>query len=135
MLLIQPHIRYISSHIFKDWGNASALARALQIGAKESQAVSNLQSRTDKGVLDRLKSAVERRGLRQFLTHDALAQGIFNLGFSSAVGASESWQAILTNCDDNRVVPWLELLVYGKLGFSKAGSSHVRLFCPSHKFV
>ena len=132
MFLIQSHIRNTPIDKLKDWGNASALARAFQIGAKESQAVSNLQSRTDKGVLDRLKQAVDRRGLRSFLTHDALAQGIFNLGFSSAQGASDSWEAILTNCDDNRVVPWLELPVCGKLGLSKAGSS---LFCPSRIFV
>ena len=92
--------------LLQDWENAAALARAFQIGSKESQAVSNLQSRTDKGILHQLKQAVEIRGLRAFLTHDALAKGIFNLGFSSAQQSSEAWDAVLTNsdADNSRVV-------------------------------
>lgn len=88
---------------FQDWDNASALARAFSMGAKESAAVSNLQCRTDKSILARFKQVTDRRGLRAFITHDALARGILNLGFSSSQGHTEAWDAVLTTSDDNRL--------------------------------
>lgn len=93
---------------FQDWENASALARAFQMGAKEAAAVSNLQARTDKGILERFKQVTDRRGLRAFVTHDALAKGILNLGFSSSQGTTEAWDAVMTTSDDNRLATQLD---------------------------
>lgn len=93
---------------FQDWENASALARAFQMGAKEAAAVSNLQARTDKIILERFKQVADRRGLRAFVTHDALAKGILNLGFSSSQGNTEAWDAVMTTSDDNRLATQLD---------------------------
>lgn len=53
----------------------------------------------------KLKQAVAIRGLRTFVTHDAISKGVFSLGFSSGQGPAEAWAPILTNSDDNAVAP------------------------------
>ncbi len=75
------------------------------MGKSESQAVKNLQSRTSKPILKIFKDIAQLRGLNRFITHDALARGVLNLGYTSGHGSTEAWQGVLTNGDDDRVVP------------------------------
>ena len=91
---------------WEDWENASALAKAFTIGASEARAVSNLQSRVAAPLLAELKSAVSKRGMRTFLTHDALAEGLFNVEYTSGVGSCEAWNHALTNSESLRLVTW-----------------------------
>ncbi|CAK9000672.1 unnamed protein product [Durusdinium trenchii] len=89
---------------FKDWENVSAVSRAFNIGRSEAAAASNLQSRVDPSVTTSLKAAVAMRGLRSFITHDLIAKGTFNDGFTSGQGATEPWTQELTNGLDHRLV-------------------------------
>lgn len=89
----------------------TAVARAFSIGPKEAGAVQALQTRVHPWILAKLKKAVEVRGVRNFLTHDNIQRGLFNLGFTSAGNQSEQWQPVLTNGDDNRVVSGFGLAV------------------------
>ena len=75
------------------------------MGKSESQAVKNLQSRTSKPILKIFKDIAQLRGLNRFITHDALARGVLNLGYTSGHGSTEAWQGVLTNGDDDRVAP------------------------------
>lgn len=40
-----------------------------------------------------------------FLTHDAIARGVFNKHWSSGTGGLLAWSAELTNLEDNSLVP------------------------------
>ncbi|CAK9014178.1 FO synthase subunit 1, partial [Durusdinium trenchii] len=87
-----------------DWSKASSLVKAFSIGKQEALAVVNLQSKVHASVLKQLKIEVSKRGLRSFLTHEAIARGVFNTGFSSAVSTNEAWDHVLTNSDDQELV-------------------------------
>ena len=77
------------------------MARAFNIGARESEAVSNLKERIDKRVVAELKDACSSRGMRQFLTHETISKGLFNRGFSSGSFGLAAWNVELTNDSEN----------------------------------
>lgn len=58
-----------------DWYDATA-ARAFTIGPKESEAVSHVKERVSKDVVAKLKTVCASRGMRSFLTHEAISRGI-----------------------------------------------------------
>ena len=84
--------------------------KAFSIGKQEALAVVNLQSKVHASVLKQLKIEVSKRGLRSFLTHEAIARRVFNTGFSSAVSTNEAWDHVLTNSDDQELVACYTLL-------------------------
>ena len=89
----------------KDWTNATAVARAFQIGDKESKSVTYLQTQIHKDMVQKLRASVRTRGMRQWLTHDLLASEMFNVGWSSGKsGPLIPWQGELTNLADNQLV-------------------------------
>ena len=91
----------------QEWNNATSIARAFQIGEKEAKSVCFLQTKIDKTIVEKLRSGVRTRGMRQWLTHDVLAAEMFNVGWSSGkTGALIPWQAELTNLANNELVPW-----------------------------
>ena len=51
-------------------------------------------------IVDRLEDAVKKRGMQNFLLHDALSKGIFHSTWSSGIGLLESWKDELRNRDD-----------------------------------
>ena len=77
------------------------MAKAFAIGKLESEAASNLLERVTGDVVLSLTDAVRRRGMKPFLTHDALAKNLFNRGFASG---SDGWQEETINLADNRLV-------------------------------
>lgn len=82
---------------FKAWQSAGELAEALKIGRAESQAAQNLLVNIDGQIVDRLKGLVKKWTMQRFITHDAIASGIFNRETCSATAAMTPWQAILLN--------------------------------------
>ena len=80
------------------------MAKAYGIGKAESGAVASLMSKTPTAVVEKLQHATRRRGM--FVTHDCIAKGLFELGFTSGIGAVSAWQQGLTNLDDLELVPW-----------------------------
>ena len=91
----------------KDWESATSVATAFNVGPKESQAVSNLQSKVSPEILAELKGAVAVRGMKNFISHDLIAREIFNNGHSSAHGQCEPWLDTLTNSGDLVLVTYL----------------------------
>ncbi|CAK9043568.1 FO synthase subunit 1 [Durusdinium trenchii] len=88
-----------------EWHNATRVARAFQIGEKESRSVSYLQTKVSPAVVAELRQSVRLRGMRHYLTHDLLAAEMFNVGWSSGkTGSLVAWQAELTNLEDNVLV-------------------------------
>ena len=83
------------------------MARVFAIGKTESEALVNLSSKIERGLLGELKAAVAKRGLRYFLTHDCIARNTFNEGWSSAQGLAEAWRDVCVNAEDGRLVPCL----------------------------
>ena len=77
------------------------MAKAFAIGKLESEAASNLFERVTQPVVLALTEAIRRRGMKPFLTHEALAKGLFNRGFASG---GEGWQEETINLADNRLV-------------------------------
>lgn len=91
----------------EDWGNATAISRAFNIGKQESNAVSNLQSNVTMETRLRLKAVIKTKGMRNFLHHEVIGRGLFNVGFSSASGPTEGWVSAMTNTDSSELVLWL----------------------------
>lgn len=110
----------------KDWGSATAIVRAFQIGKAEAAAVSNLQSGVEKEVVVILKKEVSIRGLRSYLGHEIVAKGLFNTGYSSSSGATEQWVSVCTNLDDCKLVACQRTLVLCNLWLPKTDRSFVR---------
>jgi hypothetical protein len=105
MLLLCLHAFSAEHHLpqLKDWNSATAVARAFSIGARESEAVSNLKEKIDKKIVAELKDACSSRGMRQFLTHEAISKGLFNIGWSSGSSGLAAWNVELTNDGDNHL--------------------------------
>ena len=93
----------------EDWENASAVARAFSIGKNEAGAVASLKLYVSDPIVANLTEAVRLRGMRQFLSHEPIARGVFNRGFTSGRDKFESWNVQLTNGDDDALVSWLLL--------------------------
>ena len=90
----------------EEWHNATRVARAFQIGEKESRSVSYLQTKVSPAVVAELRQSVRLRGMRHYLTHDLLAAEMFNVGWSSGkTGSLVAWQAELTKLEDNVLAP------------------------------
>lgn len=79
--------------------------KIFQIGERESEAVSNLQDKVDLGVVQELRGIVRCRGMRRFLSHELIARGLFNKGFTSGTGVFDGWAEQLTNGSDGKLVP------------------------------
>ncbi len=90
----------------KDWSDPSKVAKAFAIGKLESEAASNLLERVTSRVTDALTQAIRRRGMKPFLTHEALAKGLFNRGYASGL---DGWQEETTNLGDNVLVLCLQI--------------------------
>lgn len=93
----------IGSPSCKDWESASSVAKAFAIGPREAGAVSNLQSKVSSYVVRQLREAIQLRGMRPFVTHEAIAKSVFNRGYTSGVGELEAWRHQLSNLDDDRL--------------------------------
>lgn len=83
------------------------MARAFAIGKFEAGAVWNLVQKVSPVVWELLRDAVRVRGMKPFLTHETISREIFNLAFSSGVGALEAWNGPLTNKEDNEIAAHL----------------------------
>ena len=95
----------------------TAVAKAFQIGRVEAQAMMALSSGIHRDVCKELRAAVAKRGMRWFITNDAVAKGMFNTSWTSASGPSEPWAGHLTNGTNNRLVP--RLISFGNLNVSR----------------
>lgn len=73
------------------------MAKAFQIGPKESDAVFALSTAVPEKVVLRLEKLVTTRGMLKFLHHDVIGKGTFSTGWSSGLGVAESWAEPLTN--------------------------------------
>ena len=94
----------------EDWHSATQVARAFSIGKMEAQAISNLQDKIHPEIVQLLKEATRRRGMRQFMTHELLGTDAFNTGFSSGQsGAMVAWAVDLTNNADNELDSWFHV--------------------------
>lgn len=82
------------------WEKATSVARAFGIGRYESESVSNLMTRIDERVTSELSRAVKTRGMARFVTHECIAKGVLNTGWTSGVAAFEQWKEELRNGDD-----------------------------------
>lgn len=101
----------------QDWNNAAQVARAFQLGPKESQAVSNLQTKVSKEALEILREATRSRGMRHWINHDMISKDLFNRGFSSGQsGGVCAWVVELTNADDDVLEPCLHSLYFSLIG-------------------
>ena len=85
----------------QEWHNASGVAKAYSIGRGEASAVSQLLSGVSPAILERITESVRVRGMPRYLTHDAIARGLFSTAFTSGVGACEAWHDQLVNKHDN----------------------------------
>lgn len=90
--------------IVEEWESHTKIAKAFKIGSKEALAVSHLQERVAPQVVQRLLNDVRPRGMKNWLSHDVVAKGLFNEGFSSASGTAEAWQEACTNGSDLELV-------------------------------
>ena len=119
----------------QDWGNCTAVMRVFSIGKTEAGAVSNLQSHVEGVIVSELKQCVAKRGIKNFLSHDILAKGVLNTGYTSASGNSEAWVSIMTNLEDAAIVIWP---VLGYVLFSATSlisfyfARHLRRQCLCH---
>ena len=86
------------------WDNASAIARAFSIGKNEAAAIANLTTKVSHKVVATLQDAFRSRGMRPFLLHEVVGEGLFNQAFTSGVGTLEPWSRALTNNDDDELV-------------------------------
>lgn len=93
----------------QDWSNASSICKAFSVGKNEATAVVNLQTRMPKEVLQALKVAICKRGMRNFITHELIVKGAFNDGFSSGQAGLEPWQQELTNGQDMLLVTYQQM--------------------------
>eukprot|EP00435_Cladocopium_sp_Y103_P042401 s1984_g11.t1 len=92
---------------YKVLETAGSIARAYAVGPKEAAAILQLTTRVAPAVTDLLKDAVRKRGMRGFLTHEAIAKEIFSEAWSSGVGLYEAWNDALTNREDRKLVSLL----------------------------
>ena len=95
-----------SSSSAQDWQDATSVARAFNIGRAESLAVSNLQERVSDCMKHELREACRVRGMRQFLTHEAVSRDVFNRGWRSGQSNFGAWGAELMNDSDDVLVSW-----------------------------
>ena len=91
--------------MFEDWSKATAVSKAFSIGKTEASAVVALVGQVSGEVRARLTASVRSRGMARFLTHEMLAKGCLNVGYTSAAGESEAWGDLVTNLPDNNLVP------------------------------
>ena len=61
-------------------------------------------------IVEFLCQAVRVRGMSKFLSHDAIAKGTFNTGWSSGINTLESWKDELTNAEDLAQVSWTDCI-------------------------
>ena len=97
--------------MFDGWSSQTQVAKAFQIGRGESSAVVAIMTSVSDPVFAKIKASVRTRGMRDYITHDMLAKGCFNTGWSNGFGEAESWAEILTNKASNVLVSWFMLLL------------------------
>ena len=103
--------------------------RVFSIGKAEAGAVSNLQAHVERVIVCELKQCLAKRGIKNFLSHDILAKGVLNTGYTSASGNSEAWVSIMTNLEDASIVIWPAL---GYVLFSSNFFDQPLLFHDAH---
>ncbi len=103
---------------FDDWSNQTQVAKAFQIGKGESSAVVAIMTSVSDPVRAKITASVRTRGMRDYITHDMLAKGCLNTGWTSGFGEAESWAEILTNNANNVLVSWFRLLLAQPSTFS-----------------
>ena len=108
-------------------GDIGDIAKAYKVGPKEAAALVCLTQKIDKSVVeafaigprgqsqfsalaawrpclsDSIKDAVRKRGMRTFLTHEAISNEIFNTAWTSGTAQYEQWNDVLANQDDNEL--------------------------------
>lgn len=99
----------LATYYSEVWESASKIARAFQIGKNESQAIHNLMEKTPASIVNKLKAAVQVRGMRGFLNHETIAKDVFCLAWSSGTGPLQAWNEQLTNVQDAELVFRLRL--------------------------
>lgn len=88
-----------AENVERAWTRAADLAEAYQIGKWESQAAFRLLNDVPDVIVQRLMGQVQRFSMGKFLTHEAVAEGVFNDDFCSATSSMVAWQADLLNSD------------------------------------
>lgn len=96
----------------QEWEQASGVAKAFKLGKLEAEAVSNLQCRVPRHIVDELSAAVRSRGLTRLVTHDLIAKDLLNADYSSGVGVLEGWREELRNGADHSVAPLIVMLIF-----------------------
>ena len=91
---------------WQEWHQASSLAKAFSIGAREAEAVSNLRTKIEEGIVEKLCSSVRQRGMSRFISHEAIAKGVFNTGWTSGLLGCEAWRDEFTNLRDGKLASW-----------------------------
>ena len=79
------------------------MAKAFSIGAREAEAVSNLMTKIEEGIVEKLCSSVRQRGMSRFISHEAIAKGVFNTGWTSGLLGCEAWRDEFTNLRDGKL--------------------------------
>lgn len=97
--------------MFDDWSSQTQVAKAFQIGKGESSAVVAIMTSVSDPVFEKIKASVRTRGMRDYVTHEMLAKGCLNTGWTSGFGEAESWAEILTNKTNNVLVSWFMLML------------------------
>ncbi|CAL1167352.1 unnamed protein product [Cladocopium goreaui] len=87
--------------------SAANVARVYKVGPREANAIVQLSQKVTEPIQALLKDAVRKRGMRSFLTHEAIGKEIFSLAWSSGSGQYDAWNDALTNKDDNELVSLL----------------------------
>jgi len=125
--------------MFDDWSSQTQVAKAFQIGRGESSAVVAIMTSVSDPVFAKIKASVRTRGMRGYITHDMLAKGCLNTGWSSGFGEAESWAEILTNKANNVLVSWFMLLLASllfSLFLTTLNVEHAKIVvCEALKFL
>lgn len=84
--------------------SAANVARVYKVGPREANAIVQLSQKVTEPIQALLKDAVRKRGMRSFLTHEAIGKEIFSLAWTSGSGQYDAWNDALSNKDDNELV-------------------------------
>ena len=86
-----------SVQTLQQYTNASSFAAAMQIGRFEAQAAINLLRNVSQPTREKLTELVREHSMQKFITHEAIAHGVFNEVYTSASGPLAPWERHLSN--------------------------------------
>ncbi|CAL1139439.1 unnamed protein product [Cladocopium goreaui] len=78
------------------WNSANELVQAYSIGRSEAAAALNLLNSVAPSVCEELSNLVKQHSMQKFLTHEAIAAGVFNEGTCCATSSQSEWADVLT---------------------------------------